>query len=120
MQAKCMHLLAVGEIEPERTERRAYPHAAAIAYDKAKVRERVSGIAGVDECGEAPGVADPSNRFDAADRVVPAADRSAALLDPEAFEGVAAYRRVAAGPEQERRGDAFAGGGDDGSRLGAE
>ena len=94
--------LAVGDVESHRADRRAQACADAVAVHRLQVGDAIGGIAGVDERGDPPGGRDPAHDFDAADRVVAAADRRIADAGPEAVERVTPHGRIAAGPEQQR------------------
>src|SRR5919197_1383773 len=99
---------AVGEVCADRADRRAKARADAVAGGDVGAHARIPGVAGVDERGDAPVIANPARVLDAADDKAPAADDGARLLDTDALEGVAAHGLVAAGAEKEGARDAFA------------
>src|SRR5207237_10739729 len=93
---------AIGEIGADRADRRAKARADAVAGRKVGAHTRIPGIAGIEERGDAPVIADPARVFDAADGEAPAADDGTVVRHADALDGVAADRLVAAGTEQER------------------
>ena len=74
-----VHVLAVGDVEAERAERRAHARAEAVAEREVRVRQRVDGVAGVEERGESPELVDPVDRVDARHRIVATRDDGAVL-----------------------------------------
>src|SRR5437868_8341086 len=92
---------AIGEIGADRPNRRAKARAQPIAGRKVGAHARIPRIAGIEEGGHAPVVADPARVFDAADGEAPAADDGAVVLHADALEGVAAHRLVAARAKEE-------------------
>src|SRR4029453_17054144 len=96
MQAHALRLLAVRDVETERTDRRPETSADAVTVRGRELGHLVLRVAGVDERSHAPRLVDPVHGLDAADPVIAAADHRVALLHAEALERVAAHGRVAA------------------------
>src|SRR5690348_17180944 len=80
MQAHFARLLAVGDVEAERAGRRFHARADAVPLRQSKMRPRVERVAGVDEGGNAPRIADPARHLDARDGVVAHGEDRVALL----------------------------------------
>src|SRR6266545_4427906 len=106
MQAELVHVLSVREIHAKRTERRAHAYAGTIAQREVDARERIGGVAGIDERCDAPRSANPADRLGIENCVVASRNRRVTFLHAEAFERIAAHRRIAAGAKEERRRDA--------------
>src|SRR6185312_16752954 len=119
VQAHFARLLAVGDVEAERADRRFHARADAVPLRQSKMRPRVERVAGVDEGGNAPRIADPARHLDARDGVIAHGEDRVALLQAKAFERVPAHGRVAAGAEQELRRYVVAIARDHRTRLGA-
>src|SRR6185369_7326771 len=80
MQTDRVRLLAVGDVHSHRTDRRAQADAGAIAVNRFQIPGLIRGVAGVDECRDAPEIADARSK---------------------AVEFVPAHGRIAAGAEEQ-------------------
>jgi hypothetical protein len=120
VQPQLSGLLAVGEIGADRSDRSAEAPAEAVAERRIEAHAAVPGVAGVDERGDPPALADPVGVLDGADGKPPPADDGLALGHAQALEGVAAHRLVAAGAEEEGRRYALARLGDGAAGLAAQ
>ena len=74
--------------------------AEAVAEGEADILQRIDGIAGIDEGGNAPVLVQPVRHFGAGDGQVAAPTVALPFLDAQALVGVAAHRTGAAGAEQ--------------------
>src|SRR5262249_7292255 len=106
--AHLVHFLTIRDVEAERTERGAHARADAVADGQVQIRQRIDGVAGIDEHAESPERVDPPDRIDADDTVVASRHDGIADVHAQACEVVAAHRRAAAGAEQQRRRNAVA------------
>src|SRR5689334_4747435 len=99
---------AIGEIGANRADRSAEARAGAVAGGEVRAHAGVPGVAGVEECGDAPVLADPVRKLDAADQQAPPADNGARFFHADALERVAAHRLVAARAKEKGARDALA------------
>src|SRR6478735_1626723 len=76
-------------------------HSAPATMTSASTARIASVLAGVDECRDAPEIADPAHDFRAAECVVASSDRCIADARSKAVEFVPAHGRIAAGAEEQ-------------------
>src|SRR5947207_8999034 len=117
MQPHLTRLLAIRDVEAERTDGRTYAGANTIAEHETEVGNVVERVAGVDERRESPRRIDPARRLEAAKQIVPAWNDCVAVFHAETFEGIAAHGRVAARAKQKRRRNFLTRRAENGARL---
>src|ERR1044071_5363967 len=109
MQPPRRHGLSVGNVQPDRSDRRAHAGARAVADLRLEEGIVVPGVAGVDEYADAPVFADPLGVLRAAHQEASPRQDGIALLYAEAQVVVAAHPRVAARAGQGTSRDGVAG-----------
>src|SRR5262245_44437533 len=112
MQPPRRDRLAVGEVHPDWSDRRAHARAGAVADLRLEERGVVPGVASVDEHADAPVFADPVRVLAAHHEEAPPREDRIALLHAQAQVVIAAHRGVAARPEEEAARDVVARRGD--------
>src|SRR5439155_20279810 len=119
MQPHLTRLLAIGNVEAERSYRCAYPRANTIAEHETEIGNIVERLTGVDERRDSPRRIDPARCFEAANQIVPARNDGVAVFHAEAVECIAAHGRVATRAKQKRRRNFLTRGAEYGARLDA-